>query len=206
MRDEKDSRPQRARTGLRPSQKQLAEAQEKLAARRARDALPLRIETARLVLRAPMRSDAHDLMALADNINVAKWLSRLPHPYRLDHAVAFIEHIAPGPDERPYAITRDGRLIGVIGLMFTETPAELGYWLGEPHWGQGYATEAGRALIEAARNTGRFDGFQARAVVDNKGSRHVLEKLGFLATGTAIQPDGTNAGKQVMHYRMEAGS
>lgn len=196
-------RPVRPRPALRPSLKQLAEAQEKLAARRLRDALPLRIETARLVLRPPMRGDAHDLTTLADNINVASKLSRLPHPYRLDHAMAFIDHIASGPTEKPYAITLDDRLIGVISLMFTQDPVEIGYWLGEPHWGRGFATEAGKALLEAARTTARIDTFRARALVTNAGSRNVLEKLGFVATGEEIDKEGTNAGKAVMRYRLE---
>lgn len=201
--DKDHVRQRRPRPALRPTRQDLIAAQEKYAARRLRDSLPLRIETQRLVLRAPMRADAHDLAALADNIEIASRLSRLPHPYRLDHALGFIEDIATGPSERPYAITLKDRLIGVIGLTFLEPVPEIGYWLGQPYWGQGYATEAGMAMLAAADATGRFSRYQARALISNDGSRNVLEKLGFVATGVDVDKAGTNAGKPIHRFIRE---
>lgn len=202
--DKDHVRHRRPRSALRPTRQDLIAAQEKYAARRLRDSLPLRIQTPRLVLRAPMRADAHDLVALADNIEIASRLARLPHPYRLDHALTFIEDIATGPTERPYAITLDDRLIGVIGLMFYESVPEIGYWLGQPHWGKGYVTEAGLALLAAADATGRFSRYQARALTSNEGSRNVLEKLGFMVTGVDTDRAGTNAGKPIHRFIREA--
>ena len=100
--------------------KELAEATARLAARRQRDALPHRIETPRLVLRAPIRGDVPDLVKLADNRKIFEVLARLPHPYTRADAIGFIEIIAQRPDERPYAITLDDSFIGIVGFTFRE--------------------------------------------------------------------------------------
>ncbi|MBN9347170.1 MAG: GNAT family N-acetyltransferase [Devosia sp.] len=160
--------------------RELAQATHRLTMRRIRDSLPGRIATKRLVLRAPIRGDVPDLVRLADNKAIAEKLVRLPSPYTRADAVGFVEIFAQRPDERPYAITLGDKLIGVIGFTFFEgKPPELGYWLGEPHWGKGYMTEAARALIEAAHRTHHFELIAARALADNAGSLNVLEKVGF---------------------------
>lgn len=173
---------------------QLAEATHRLTVRRVRDMLPGKIETKRLVLRAPIRGDVPELIRHADNANVASKLARMPHPYTRADAVGFIEITAQRADERPYAITLDGHLIGIIGFSFHEDqPPELGYWLGEEHWGQGYMTEAGRALIDAAHRTHQYDRVVAKALAGNAASLRVLDKLGFVRFGKKSRkadPDG----------------
>ena len=160
--------------------RELAQATHRLTMRRIRDALPGRIATKRLVLRAPIRGDVPDLVKLADNRSIAEKLVRLPSPYTRADAVGFVEIFAQRPDERPYAITLGDRFIGVAGFSFFEgKPPELGYWLGEPYWGQGFMTEAVRALIEAAHRTHGFELIAARALADNAGSLNVLAKVGF---------------------------
>ena len=62
---------------------------QRLAFRRARDVLPTKIETQRLILRAPIRGDVPALTQLADNKNIADKLSRLPSPYTRADAIAF---------------------------------------------------------------------------------------------------------------------
>ena len=159
---------------------QLADATHRLTVRRVRDMLPGKIETKRLVLRAPIRGDVPDLVRLADNRNIASKLARMPNPYTRADAVGCIEIVAQRPDERPYAITLDGRLIGIVGFSFQEgTAPELGYWLGEPYWGMGYMTEAARALIDAAQLTLYYDKIAAKALASNEPSLNVLTKLGF---------------------------
>jgi RimJ/RimL family protein N-acetyltransferase len=163
---------------------ELEAATHRLTMRRIRDMLPGKIETRRLVLRAPMRGDVPEIVKLAGNKNVSSKLARMPHPYSGADAIAFIEILAQRADERPYAITLDGKFIGVIGLSFYEGRApELGYWLGEPHWGRRYATEAGRALIEAAHRIPHVETIAARVLPDNLASLRVLEKLGFHRAG-----------------------
>jgi RimJ/RimL family protein N-acetyltransferase len=160
--------------------RELAQATHRLTMRRIRDSLPGRIATKRLVLRAPIRGDVPDLVKLADNKTIAESLARLPSPYTRADAVGFVEIFAQRPDERPYAITLNDKFIGVVGFTFFEgKPPELGYWLGEPHWGKGYMTEAVRGLIESAHKAHGFELIAARALADNAGSLNVLGKAGF---------------------------
>jgi RimJ/RimL family protein N-acetyltransferase len=129
------------------------------------------IQTKRLVLRPHRAGDASAVVALIGNRNVARWLPRVPHPYTKADAQAFFARDR-GRDEA-LAITLDGILIGGCGIG-----EELGYWLGEPYWGHGYASEAACALIDRY-----FDRTQAPLMsghrVGNAASRRVLEKLGF---------------------------
>jgi RimJ/RimL family protein N-acetyltransferase len=178
---------------------ELAAATHRLTQRRMRDMLPVKIETKRLVLRAPIRGDVPDLVRLADNRNVALPLARMPMPYTRADAVGFVEILAQRADARPYAVTLDGRMIGVVGLTFHEDqPPELGYWLGEPYWGKGYMTEAARALIEAAHRTGHYERIAARALLSNDASIRVLEKLGFKRTGKKKSETPHNFGQPVV--------
>jgi RimJ/RimL family protein N-acetyltransferase len=171
--------------------KALAEATAKLAARRQRDALPHRIETPRLVLRAPIRGDVPDLVKLADNKAIADRLTRLPHPYTRADGIGFVEIIAQRPDERPYAITLDDQFIGVVGfhLVVGELP-EIGYWLGEPYWGRGIMSEAVKGLTEAAFATRLFPRIKGRALASNAGSLGVMQKAGFVRIGEGPDPSG----------------
>lgn len=183
----------------------LAAATAKLTARRQRDALPHRIETPRLVLRAPIRGDVPDLVQLADNRRIYEVLARLPHPYTRADGIAFVEIFAQRPDERPYAITLDGRFIGVVGFTYHEggEPPELGYWLGEPHWGKGYMSEAVKGLLEAAFATGLYPRIKSRALASNLGSLNVLAKAGFVRLREDIETIGTGAGKPTVYLMLE---
>jgi RimJ/RimL family protein N-acetyltransferase len=179
--------------------RELAVATHRLTLRRPRDMLPGRIVTKRLVLRAPIRGDVPDLIRLADNKDIAKWLATLPSPYTRADAVGFVEILAQRADERPYAMTLDDRLIGIVGFSFAEgKPPDLGYWLGEPHWGKGYMTEAVKGLIEAAHRTGQFETIHAQVLADNQPSLHVLEKAGFKHRRKAKGDVGNIIGKPIV--------
>jgi [ribosomal protein S5]-alanine N-acetyltransferase len=151
------------------------------------------ITSARLTLRPFTLIDAPRVCDLIGDFEVSKMVSRAPYPYELEDAHNWLgshaQMRAAGTDF-PYAITTqaDG-VIGAIGLHATQRLTslapdafELGYWLGKPYWGQGYATEAGRALIAA------YDKDVGKAIVsghftENPQSGHVLEKLGFHYAG-----------------------
>lgn len=181
--------------------RELAQATHRLTMRRIRDSLPGRIATKRLALRAPIRGDVPELVKLADNKTIADRLLRLPHPYTRADAIGFVEIFAQRADERPYAITLDEKLIGVVGFTFVEGDAPaLGYWLGEPYWGRGYMTEAAKALIEAAHRTHHFERIAARALADNEGSLNVLRKLGFKQAGKAKRDE---TGKSLVRLELE---
>ncbi|MCD7061440.1 GNAT family N-acetyltransferase [Pelagibacterium xiamenense] len=160
----------------------------------------------RLVLRPPVLDDAPDITRLANNEKLHAVLARVPYPYTEADAVDFITNVVSAPNERIYAITlaRTGALVGVIGLTFADgKPPELGYWLGEPYWGNGYATEAVNAILGAV--TASEPVIAARVIATNRASCAVLEKAGFVLTGEAIDDCGPHKGVMVADYRYEAG-
>jgi RimJ/RimL family protein N-acetyltransferase len=153
---------------------------------RARSAPTL--ETERLVLRAPRDSDAKAIALLVNDRRIAENTLRIPHPYGLADAQEFIASANAEDGEIVLVIAgRDGGVLGCCGIVPPDdTPAEIGYWLGVPFWGKGYATEAARALIDHAFVDLGHDTLVAGARVSNPASRRVLEKCGFQWTGVGL--------------------
>lgn len=161
-----------------------------------KDRLPDTITTTRLALVRPGTEHVSALAHLANNQNINRWMSRLPFPYAEADARAFIDNFARCDGEHSYAITlRTGAFIGMVGLHFVdgELP-ELGYWLGEPYWGQGYGSEAAGAVVSAARDTG-FTALRSRALSSNDRSLGVLRKVGFVEIGTGPDIAGATLGQ-----------
>ncbi len=166
--------------------------------------LPDSIICERLILRAPKLDDALALQQLANNKNIHKFLERLPNPYRHEHAIDFINNLARSKEEHAYAIiTKDKEFIGVAGYHLNcKSGVELGYWVGEPYWGKGYATEAVRALIVEARKIGVKQIF-AHAISKNIASIRVLKKCGFIITKEKIDNCGPHKGVMVSYLKYE---
>ena len=172
-----------------------------------KQALPATIATDRLLLTTPVLAHVPEMAVLANNQRIYQVLSRLPHPYDESHGRFFVETIARGPEEFAWSILREGAYIGTIGLhLLPDRLPELGYWLGEPFWGQGYATEAALAVVAAAKATGLVPALRSRALLDNAGSRKVLAKAGFVQTGEDLDPDGTLKGKRMALVELEFAS
>jgi RimJ/RimL family protein N-acetyltransferase len=145
------------------------------------------LETERLVLRAPQIEDAKAVVALASDRRVAENTARIPHPYRMSDALEWISSVTAEEGKQTFLITLAGAPIGACGIDLREaSPPELGYWIGAPHWGQGYATEAARAVIDHAFTDLGHEALQAGARVSNPASRRVLEKCGFQWTGVGL--------------------
>ncbi len=166
--------------------------------------LPDTITTKRLVLRTPNLTDSPELQRLANDKHIYNMLARLPHPYTHADAVNFITNIARTKIEHDYAIiTKTDDLIGVAGLNLNQDLSlELGYWLGRPFWGKGYATQAVQAIVQAASKTGYTEIF-ARAKSSNSGSIRVLEKSGFIKISEGIDDCGVHKGVQVTNFKWE---
>jgi RimJ/RimL family protein N-acetyltransferase len=160
----------------------------RLVAQPAKTVAAFAIPSARLVLRAWARQDLNRLVALGNNYKVAKNLSTFPHPYSMRDAEEWFEmqsaqFLYPAKIGGTLCISLDGEAIGGIGIHpdRMEHP-ELGYWLGEPYWGKGYATEAAAALIAYAFVEGGLNAICAGHYWDNHASGRVLTKLGFRYT------------------------
>ena len=164
-----------------------------------RNDLPETIDTTRLLLRQPRVSDLDDLVAEANNWKVLEPTAALPFPYLPEHGSAFL-----GKQQRtgqhPFVIAdhETDRLLGVIGLYFVPgQPVEIGYWLGERHWGQGFAAEAVAGLVTAAEASG-ISPIRARVLKNNPASVRVLEKAGFGVIEETVSVGERHRGKQLL--------
>ena len=138
------------------------------------------------------------LDGIADE-GVVRNLSSAPWPYREEDARAFTK-LPVEPQYPRFLITRakDAALVGCIGIDRSDAfddGTELGYWIAREHWGQGYATEAGRAVLSIARALG-YSRVQAMHFLDNPASGRVLEKLGFVATGVTSMRHSCGRGEK----------
>ena len=146
------------------------------------------LESERLLLRPPGRRDVPAIVPLANDYDVAKNLSKLPHPYTAQDGEDFVarteEKRAAGTDFTfAIAAKSDGALMGCAGLHLNKGAFELGYWLGKPYWSQGYATEAARRLLLFAFEDLKADWVWAGWYHDNPRSGQVLAKLGCQPKG-----------------------
>ena len=152
---------------------------------------PPTIETERLVLRALRIDDAPAIAERAGDRRVARFLIAVPTPYPVALArrwiaarIAWWRHgrgltLAIARREAPDA------LIGSASLRrhARDRRAELGYWLGADSWGRGYATEAGRALVDFGFGELALERVYAQVIAGNDASCRVLEKLGMTYEG-----------------------
>jgi len=152
-----------------------------------------KIKTERLILRWPELTDVDALSTLAGEFDIARMTGSFPHPFpplSAEFRLMFLKQQWRRGLAFPYAITLDGgELIGMVDLFrkTTDDTFELGYWVGKPYWGQGFATEAVKALIQEARAKLNITHLDAGVFTDNPASLRVLEKIGFVITG---QDDG----------------
>ncbi|MGA8612757.1 MAG: GNAT family N-acetyltransferase [Xanthobacteraceae bacterium] len=144
------------------------------------------LETERLVLRAPRPEDAEAMARLISDRRIAVNTARIPYPYGVEDAEQFIAAVNGQDGEVAFLITFDGALIGGCGVAQSDSGPELGYWVGVPFWGQGFATEAARAIIDHAFGSLGHEVLEAGARVSNPASRRVLEKCGFQWTGVRL--------------------
>jgi len=162
--------------------------------------------TERLVLRPPHIDDVPELKQLANNRRIAEMLATMPHPYGEAEAHAFLR-ISEQADTagRVYALTlaESGAFIGCAGLKGSERSLELGYWIGEPYWKRGYATEAAHALVDLAFRSTAIDALHVSCRVINPASRRVIHKCGFQYAGQAMLNSMVAGQVPVERYRLD---
>jgi len=144
------------------------------------------LETARLKLRPYSEADIAELLPLIGTREVAATTLRIAHPYTEQDARAFFA-LAQDPEKLWLAITlrADGRQIGGIGMRLERQHqhGELGYWLGLPYWGQGYATEAAREMLRYGFEELGLHRIFASHFKHNPASGTILKKLGMRYEG-----------------------
>lgn len=168
----------------------------------------------RLLLRPIWPEDAAALFAGIADQGVVRNLASAPWPYEERHAHEFAAR-GDTPLYPRFLITRaaDAEAVGCIGIEPLEGaandsgPAELGYWIARAHWGQGYASEAGAAVLAIARTLGHRE-LVASHFLDNPASGRVLRKLGFEPTGRVVErfSCGRGAAAPARQYRRDLGT
>ncbi|HEY7809062.1 MAG TPA: GNAT family N-acetyltransferase [Allosphingosinicella sp.] len=146
--------------------------------------------TERLLLRPGWMQDAPALFRAIADEGIVRNLASVPWPYSREHAEAFLA-AERGPGEPKFLIflrtAAAPQLVGAIGIACRRgDQPELGYWIARRFWGRGFATEAGEAVIQLARDSLRLPRLGASHFADNPASGRVLEKLGFRPSGVVI--------------------
>lgn len=142
--------------------------------------------TERLLLRPARPSDAGPIGHYCADPRLARMTTQIPHPYPPGAAEAWLESIASGRlPEEVWVIDASpiqwSEMVGVIS--FRPEEGQIGYWVGVPFWGTGFASEAVEALVRhlfAERGLGRIE---AGVMADNDASVRVLQKAGFEPAG-----------------------
>lgn len=152
------------------------------------------INTARLLLRAFTASDAERVAELAGAFEIADTTISIPHPYPVELAVDWIaKHEQETHRGRAMTLAVTEPASGIVGCVELRdidpehAQAELGFWIGKPFWGLGYATEACAALLRFGYESLHVNRVYAHHMVRNPASGRVLAKLGMYNEGLLRQ-------------------
>ena len=153
------------------------------------------LRTDRLLLRPFTLADAPTVQRLAGERDISSTTLNIPHPYEDGMAEEWISAHQSRFDEGEsvtYAIVlyKDGALLGAISLVNISQRhqnAELGYWIGKPHWNNGYCTEAARAVLRYGFGALGLNRIYASHLSRNPASGRVMEKIGMTYEGCQRQ-------------------
>lgn len=152
------------------------------------------LSTERLILRKLETTDAKRIEELAGDYDVAKTTLNIPHPYPKGSALVFIHSVIESESKGKlvtFALTKKetNELIGLMAISINSTfnRGELAYWVGKPYWGQGYGTEAARALLQYGFEVLQLNRIYAQSFTTNPGSWRIMEKIGLIYEGTLRQ-------------------
>ncbi|MBN2459238.1 GNAT family N-acetyltransferase [Candidatus Woesearchaeota archaeon] len=153
----------------------------------------MRLTTERLVIREIRKSDVKDIVRNANNLNVSRYLLRVPYPYRKKDGEWWVGLCQKDSKKKPridyqFAIElkSEKRLIGAISLMHVDRfqgTAEIGFWLGEGYWRQGIMSEAIRVVLEIGFEKLKLRRINWNAFAENKGSNALAKKFSFKFEG-----------------------
>jgi ribosomal-protein-alanine N-acetyltransferase len=149
----------------------------------------MELRTKRLLFRPYTESDIPNLARLLGAKEIAATTLRIVHPYTERDARTFIESLQSPASKFGMFDTASGEHVGGIGLNVEEAHrrAELGYWVGVPYWGRGYATEGAREMLRHGFEDLKLNRIYAGVFEGNPASEQVLRKIGMKHEGTARQ-------------------
>ena len=148
------------------------------------------LHSKRLILRPFTQSDAQDVASYVGDKEIAATTLSIPHPYSLEMAVEWIdthvEAFARGESVN-FAITLSDtlELIGAVGLVRNEEHdrAEMGYWVGKPHWNRGFASEAAHLVVDFGFEVWQLERIYAQHFATNPASGKVMMNAGMQYEG-----------------------
>lgn len=141
--------------------------------------------TPRLVLRSWQVDDIPQLLPLISAREVAATTLRIPHPYTQTDAEEFVRRADQEQVRCAILLAGTSTLIGGVGLRLNRdhNHAEIGYWLGVPYWGKGYATEASAELLRYGFEDLKLHRIYASHFAHNPASGDILRKIGMKYEG-----------------------
>ncbi len=152
------------------------------------------LETTRLILRPFTLADASDVQRLAGARAIASTTLNVPHPYEDGMAEQWIrthqERYEKGELVNFALVLRTNHIfLGAMELQINQqyASAELGYWIGQPFWRQGYCTEAARAMLGYGFEVLELNRVHASYLTRNPASRRVMQKIGMAYEGCLRQ-------------------
>lgn len=152
------------------------------------------LHTSRLILRPFTLADVVQVTKLCNNYNIYKYTLSMPYPYYDEHFISWIEsHDYNHANDIAYHLAMSDKdtneVYGSVGLTHHQhhKHGEVAYWVGEPYWGNGYATEAVQAMIQFAFKEKQFHKVYAMHFASNPASGKVMLKAGMVKEGVLSQ-------------------
>jgi RimJ/RimL family protein N-acetyltransferase len=171
------------------------------------------LRTGRLILRRPRAEDASGIARLANDREIAENTARIPYPYTQAHAEAFIaatskEGAKQGEGHQSFLAFADldgvCTLIGCVGFGAGDGGPEIGYWVGAPYRGKGFATELARGMVDYVFEATGAEKINVACRVTNTASRRVVEKCGFQWSGVGLSSSvGLKGSVPVDRFRLD---
>jgi len=174
----------------------------------------LPLETERLMLRPYVRDDAPEITRLLNDVEMARFLMVIPHPFVEFDARTLVKaawrRLTGGRGFDLLVTIKDGddKPVGSagVGLHDEGRRGELGFWIGRDYWGRGYASEAARRMTAFATQTLGVRRLTGTVAVDNDASLAVLGKLGFSESGRGEKRvPSTGELREVIYYELVVG-
>ncbi len=151
------------------------------------------LETKRLILRPPRKSDWKDVKEGAGDIKVSRMTALIPHPYKKKDALLFIKDVNKSwrkKEKTSYVffieLKKEKKVVGVTELLKINKQnkkAQTGSWINRKYWRKGYIIEAKIPVLDFAFNKLKLRKIETGARVENKASNEMQKKLGFKLEG-----------------------